>query len=88
MNAPRPTLPLRITDKGGPTPSVELGGMEIANFIADDGLTIEFEHEGFGGRGYPVVTMKFATGRLDLDFDVELLERLLDGARAKAGEGA
>lgn len=80
----RPTLPLRLTQSGTSPASLVLGGVDISRFVAADGLSIDYETGGqLSMPAMPVVTIKFGLGALDLDFDVDLLERLLDDAKAK-----
>lgn len=82
---PMETLPLHLKHKSGERATVLLGGLDITRFVAADGLRIEYDEPAASEFG-PTVTLTFARGRLDLDFDVDLLERLLADARAKAGE--
>jgi hypothetical protein len=80
----RDTLPLRLTQKGGQPASLTLGGVDISRFVAEDGLTIEYESGGpLSMPAQPVVTIRFGWGALDLDFDVDLLEQMLADAKAK-----
>lgn len=85
MPEQRNTLPLRLTQLAGQPPRLLLGDFDITTFVAADGLMIDYdgspEQDLFG----PRVTITFGRGRLDLDLDIELLEHLLNDARAKAG---
>lgn len=84
------TIPLRLVDKPGASPQLLLGGVDITPYVARDGLRIEYvdpaeRQLGDVPRAVPEVTIRFALGKLELDFDIELLGRLLDDARSKAG---
>lgn len=73
-------LQVRTADDG--LPSVLLNDMELAGLLAADGFNIApaSEPDEYGW----VVEMKFSSGALELDFDVELLQTLLAEAEAKA----
>lgn len=77
------TIPLRLTQKPGEPATLLLGDQDIARFVAANGLSIDYD-TGFPAEAGPQVTIRFAVGRLELDFDIELLERLLDDARSRA----
>lgn len=79
----RKTLPLQLTQKGAGTPVLLLGGIDITNFVAAGGLSIDYATESFGP-AVPTVTITFGWGALDLDLDVELLENLLAAAKVGA----
>lgn len=79
---PRETLPLRVTQDGYGVPKVLLDGKDITTFIAADGLTIDYATDRHVGLSLPTVTLSFGPGALSLDFDVALLERLVDEAKA------
>lgn len=84
------TIPLRLVDKADEPPRLLLGDLDITRFVASDGLRIDYGGEavrrlGSLPRSLAEVTITFAPGRLALDFDIDLLERLLDDARTKAG---
>lgn len=85
---PRPTLPLRLTHHGDDVPVLLFNGVDITRFVAADGLTIDYSHDKseINGRSMPVVTIKFGYGALDLDLDLELLERLTAAAKTKAAD--
>lgn len=80
---PRAALPLRLTQHSIDSPVLLLGGIDITRFVASDGFKIQYVDIGLG-HPVPEVTLVFSAGRLDLDFDVELLEQLLVDARDKA----
>lgn len=81
------TLPLRLTQKGTSPASLVLGGVDISHFVAEDGLSIQYEAGGpLGLPARTTVTITFAPGALDLDFDIDLLEMLLADAKAKAAD--
>ncbi len=74
--AGRRVLPLRISRKDDGTYSVLLDGIELASFLAADGLSIAFELPKEGTSSESVVTMKFVPGGLHLDLDAELVAYL------------
>lgn len=64
--------------------SVKLGDVELAGVLASDGIRIEFD-DGFPEmHPQPVVTLKFAPGALDPDFDIDLLRKLIESKEAEA----
>jgi hypothetical protein len=88
MDTPR-TLPLTLKQSGLNPPVLLLGGVDITRFVAVDGLRIEYTRSdnqrlSDPPQSVPLVTLIFAPGRLELDFEIDLLEHLLADAKAKA----
>lgn len=84
--------PLVIRRHEDGLPSIKLAGLELRNLLTVDGINIQTV-EQFGGGAAFEVTLKFGAGWLDLDFDVDLLQQLLDakrepGAPRKLGDPA
>jgi hypothetical protein len=77
------TLPLRLTQDGFNPPVLMLGDVDITPYVAPDGLKIDYALDEYLGLSLPTVTIVFSRGRLSLDFDVDLLERLLTDAKAR-----
>lgn len=83
------TFPIKITHGAAGEPSVLLAGVELSGVLATDGVTIRYV-DGFEpmlcGVRFPVpeVTLKFAPGALELDFEVDLLRQMLSDAEARA----
>lgn len=77
-------LPIRLTHKDRENPVLMLGDLDVTPYVAAEGLHIEYAT--LGGFPVPVVTLKFGPGLITLDFDIDLLERLLAEARRGAGE--
>lgn len=81
-------LPLRLTDDADGV-RLTLGDQDITRFVAAHGLRVDYGPSAIRSLGQvprPIaeVTITFGPGKLELDFDIELLERLLDDARARA----
>lgn len=73
---------LRVTQDEYHVPVVELEGIRLECALAPNGLEISYVDCGrIGGPSVPQVTLTFGPGKLELDLDVELLERLLAEAR-------
>lgn len=70
--------PLVIRRSTEGTPSVKLAGLELAMLLAKDGIDIRYDADEFGGW---IVSLTFGPGSLDLDFDVDLLQQLLEAKR-------
>jgi hypothetical protein len=81
-------MPIKISTRDDGTPSVVLAGIELADVLATEGVAIRyvdpFARTVGSAVSEPEITLTFAPGALNLDFEVDLLRRLLDDAEMRA----
>lgn len=76
------SIPFKITEGEHGAPNITLGTIEhLEKFLLAGGLSIVYGDEY--APGLPTVTMTFAPGALDFEFDAMLLSSLLAQARAE-----